>query len=339
MSPTLLPTSARRHARRVFAPVVGALVLLGSMGVTACQEGGTVDPGTTRFGQVGFVRLVMETPLALGEGQLRQELEWSSDGTWTLRETVLYDGVAGDSNLTRLSSNMELSAGKYATWIVQVNDTPGLDLFDTEALDPYLDPDCADLQSRVTLTIRDDVRNQESSWTRCAQGPLRDLTPVGAGPDPAASRVAIAGTLARASTVGDKFASVYLGTVPFATIDRGEDSGAALTTPLVIQDQADWTSFWSEHSRSQGPAPQVDFERDLVLVGAVGQREEAGDSVEIRRVRAVSDGTVVELHELVPGDFCSPAQKIHIPFHIVRVPRVPLPIRYAEVQVDLVPCG
>ena len=83
----------------------------------------------------------------------------------------------------------------------------------------------------------------------------------------------------------------------------------------------------------------VDFAEDMVVVGAVGVREEAGDSVEIRRVLTVQDGSVVTLFERAPGDFCSPAARSHIPFHIVRTPRIPFPVVFTEVEVERVPCG
>lgn len=315
--------------------VVAALLVVVA---TGCDGDSAGPDGSLRFGQVGSARIVLTTPLALGDGALRQEISWESDGTWQLRETVSYQGQEGDSDLRRIRGNVEVSAGIYAEWINQVNEVPGLRLF-VEELDPFLDPVCTDLQSRLSLTIVDHGRGEERSWTRCTPGPLIAITPVGSGPDPAAGRVANAALLLRDYTVGSSFVSAYAGTVPFATIDRGEDSAAALTGPLVIGDQASWTSFWSEHARSQGPPPTVDFERDLVLVGAVGERQEAGDSVRVRQVLAVGGGTVVVLQERVPGDFCSPAEKRHVPFHIVRLPKVPLPVTYAEVDVVRVPCG
>lgn len=314
-----------------------ALALAALLGV-GCDDGGSSPPGSLRFGQVGTVRMVLVTPLAFGAGALRQEILWESNGAWQLLEAVSYEGEVGDTELLRLQGNQEVAAGIYAEWINQVNTVPGLTLF-VEELDPFLDPTCTDLQSRLSLTIRDEVRNEEASWTRCTPGPLRLITPVGSGPDPAASRVASAGLLLRDYTVGNAFVSAFAGTVPFATVDRGEDSGADLTGPLLIDDPTDWTLFWSRHARTQGPAPTVDFQKDMVLVGAVGLRQEAGDSVQVRQILSVGGGTVVVLQERVPGDFCSPAERAHVPFHIVRLPRIPLPVSYADIEVVRVPCG
>jgi hypothetical protein len=281
----------------------------------------------------------MQTPLALGAGEHRQEVRWSSDGLWTLTETVLYDGVVGDTDVQVLTTNQELSANIYGEWVTQVNENPGLDLF-IDGLDPFLDPTCTDLQARLTLAIRDDPRNRETAWTRCVEGPLSRLTPVGAKPDSSeAARVAAAAELVRNRTLGEKYESAFEGTLPFATIDRGEDSGADLPRSLLIDGPAAWKDFWTEHSRSQGPPPAVDFKIDQVLVAAVGQRAEAGDSVEIQRIRAGAGFLEVELHQRVPGNFCSPAERLHTPFHIVRMPRVGLPVFFNELPVQRVPCG
>jgi hypothetical protein len=111
-----------------------------------------------------------------------------------------------------------------------------------------------------------------------------------------------------------------------------------LEAPAVILSRTDWQSFWRSHSSAQEP-PAVDFAAEMVIVGVVGPREEAGDSVEVRRILQVDLGTLTELYERVPGDFCSPAARTHVPYHIVVAPRTPLPIRFADVRVELVPCG
>lgn len=332
------PTCARggRPARTLRRTLAAALAVGAVTG--GCDDGSPSDAGSLRFGQVGSVTVLLETPRELGVGELRQELVWRSDGLWTLSETILYDGVPGDTDEVGLAANQEVSASIYREWIAQVNDNPGLDLFIDE-LDPFLDPTCVDLTARIRVTIRDDARNESISWTRCTEGPLEDLRRETALPDPQAGRVIAAAEFARDRTVGVEFASSFIGSLPFATIDRGEDSGAQLSSPLAIDGPAAWSAFWAEHARSQGTPPPVDFDRDIVLVAAIGQRVEAGDSVEIQSIRAGARSLVVDFHQRVPGNFCSPAEKLHRPFHIVRAPRPALPIRFNERPIQRVPCG
>lgn len=309
---------------------------IGLLGLAACEGRSPTPPEGLRYGQIGSATVQLTTPITLGLGTLQQEIEWTSRGMWTLREAVSYAGVLGDANERTLIGNPEVSAGSYAQWITQVNENPALNLFIPD-LNPGLNPTCGPTETRVTLTITDDARGQSTSWTRCAIGSLQTLTPLGAGPDPAASRVVSAATLARTFTVGDGFLSDYRGTVPFGTIDRGENTRAALNGSRVITTQAAWVSFWAEHKG--GTPPMVSFDSEIVLVAAVGQRDEAGTTVEVRRVLPVQEGTFIEVFERVPGDFCSPASLRRLPFHIVVTPRVPNPVRFAETRVERVPCG
>jgi hypothetical protein len=317
------------------------LVVVAAVGVavSGCGSDTATDPGSLRFGQRGSMVFTLSAPLALGEGRLEQTLRWASDGRWSLSERVLYRGLVGDEQTVGSDTPEATRAGGYAQWVTQVNDNPGLSLF-IDRLDPSLEPECVFPQARVTLTVRDDVEGRAVSWTRCASGFLGTLTPRGAGPDPSAARVVSAGLLARDFIFGDRFRSAFVGTLPFGTLDEGEDSGAPLTTPLVIQDPANWRVYWEDHRTDGTPLPEVDFETESVIVAAVGERLEAGDSVEVRRVLPVQSGTIVELVERVPGDFCSPAERRHTPFHIVVTPRLPEPVGFAQpVPVERVPCG
>jgi hypothetical protein len=207
-----------------------------------------------------------------------------------------------------------------------------------ESAPPSLE--CPVNRARVTLTIRDAARGEELAWTRCVTGRLETMTTSGAGPDAAAGRVAAAVILARDYSLGEAFQSAYSGSVPFGTIERGEDSGAEPSESFALTKRDEWLAFWRSHKGSGSVAPFVDFSEDMILVAAVGLRSEAGDSVEIRRILPVGDSTFVLRVERIPGDFCSPAEKQHYPFHIVVVPTVPLPVRFVEpVAVERVPCG
>jgi len=86
--------------------------------------------------------------------------------------------------------------------------------------------------------------------------------------------------------------------------------------------------------------PEVDWTREMVIVAAVGERTEAGDSVEVRRILQTGEGTQVEIVERVPGDFCSPASRRHFPVHVVVAPRTLLDVlRFSDVATERVPCG
>jgi hypothetical protein len=310
---------------------------LALLGLAACGAD-TVPPPALRFGQLGEISVYLQAPLLGGEGRLEQNINWGSNGAWTLQEVMSYHDVVGDEDFERNPGSAAQFAGSYYSLITQVNEQNGVQL-DVPELPQDLDPQCGPTRTRVTFTIHDDPREQDKSWTRCADGTLAQLVTDGAGPDPAASRVAFAAQLSRDYTVGRSFVSTYSGSVPFATLDRGQDTPATLTAPMALTTQAAWAAFWLEHSQGKTVAPKVDFTKQMVVVAAVGRRDEAGDSVEVRRILQVDDGTLVHVWERIPGDFCSPVARSHTPFHIVVSPRTPLPIRFAEIHPDTVRCG
>ena len=328
----------RPGGARVRSSLVSGALCAAVLALAGCDDNGGTDPGSLRFGQIGEVQLRLEVPLRLGEGFLEQSLSWSSEGRYRLEERISYLEMEGDRTVSRSTQNPEVLAGTYAQWITQVNEVPSLSLF-VDRLDPTLEPECGQARTRLTLTIRDEPRGETVAWTRCADGSLGFLVPRNAGPDPEAARVVNAATLLRDVTLGEGFISTYQGSVPFYTLAKGEDSGAKLEDGRAITTAAQWQNFWSLHTQSDEEPPEIDFEERIVLVGGVGVRNEAGDSVEIRRVLPTDGRSVVELFERVPGDFCSPAAKVHTPFHIVVAPTVPLPVEFTQVRVERVPCG
>jgi hypothetical protein len=323
-----------------------------------CGSDPGTQPGSLRFGQVGEIRVTVVTPLIVVsdtqvsvEGDLQQVLTWRSDGRWQSVESVSYDGRVGGERATQSQGDPSTYGAAYATLITQLNDDPALRLF-TDELDPDLEVDCLSetVQSRssVTFQIYDEPLDSRARWTRCGTGTLEELNPGGAGPDAAASRVIQAAILARNYSLSEDWESIYLGTLPFGTLDQGDDSRASLNGPLIFRQglganaspdvAEEFAAFWVRHSSS--PRPAVDWSTEMVLVGAVGVVPEAGESVEIRRV--VSDvlgTTLVEYYRRSPGDFCSPADRSHVPYHIVVVPRVDGVVRFGTVRQEFVPCG
>ena len=316
--------------------------------LAACDDGNPVLPPALRFGQVGEVRVQISTPLGAPGGSLFQEMIWRSDGAWQLDEEMLYGVRSGGRVQRRPPGDRSAFASAYATLIAQVNETPGLRLFIPE-LDPSLEPDCGTGSATVILEIQDDARRESARWVRCGGGPLESVQPQGAGPDLDASRVMAAVGVIRDLTLGEGYRSPFLGSLPFGTLDRGEDSGVALEQSIVFLPVANpggtfsappsWAGFWRDHTRSSQPPPEVDWSREMVVVGAVGLRMEAGDSVRVQRVLQVTDGAIVDLVERVPGDFCSPASRNQYPFHIVVAPVTPSNVRFGNVRVERIPCG
>jgi hypothetical protein len=327
--------------------VASVLVIMLGLSVAACGGDGPTDV-SLRFGQIGEVTVTVTAPLAFGEGvgELQQILTWGSTGPWVLKELIGYRSLQGDEHLVRSQGDPRAYASAYASLITQLHQTDGVRLFND--VPPELPQPCLPGGSVVAFTVWDEPSQSEVTWTRCAQGSLGTIQTATAGPDLAAGRVIQAAILVRNFTQGENFASAYLGSVPFGTLDRGEGSGAQLLESRAFlsipagsaKAPTGWVAFWQAHKEDLGNAPpDIDWSQEMVLVAAVGVRPEAGDSVEVRRVLQTGEGTQISLFERIPGDFCSPASRNHYPVHIVVAPRTLEPIRFSEVVTERVPCG
>lgn len=329
-----------RHVRLLKVAFMAALTL-------SCGDDNGTNIDSLRFGQIGEVEVGVVAPLVSegGAGELQQILTWGSSGAWVLREIISYRGLQGDETVVKNEGDPVAYASWYASLITQLNDNAGVELFSISPEPPIA---CQPSRARVTITIWDDLREEEASWVRCAEGNLATLSTAEAGPDLEAGRVIQAAILVRDFTQGSGFVSNYVGSVPFGTLDRSEDSGANLQEPRRFytvpegnpKPPTGWLAFWRDHNGTAAPdIPRVDWTREMAIVAAVGLRTEAGDSVEVRRILQTGQQTQVTLYERVPGDFCSPAARDHYPVHVVVAPRTLLPIEFSEIEVERVPCG
>jgi hypothetical protein len=331
----------RRMLPPLLAPLLATLALIAS----GCEEDTGTPPGTLRFGQIGEIRLHLTSALASSSlslpGELQQALTWNSTGPWQLTETISYNGRLGDENTQRSLTPAEVLALDYAIWITQVNDLQTLSLFDPDLVAPGGNPECGRAATKLTLMIRDTALGQDKQWVRCVEGTLATLTPQGAFPGIGAARVANAALLMREYVFPPPlgFSSSYHGSFPFGTLARGEDTPAPLPTPGMITNFDSWTQFWIAHTGSVAGLPPVDFEKEVVLYASIGPRFESGETLEIRRVLPFGEGTLVEIVHSVPGNFCSPVQRTHRPFHVVVAPLLPAPITFKAVIREEVPCG
>jgi hypothetical protein len=329
------------------APRALLWVLAGALAMPGCDDG--MSPDGLPFGRTGEVRIQVHTPLLIGDapvGALEQILSWHSNGTWRLAEQIYYKNGLGDETVRRSTEDAGTLAQRYAEWITRVN-APGGAVQLVELLDADLVPTCPlQSQSVVTVSIIDAQRADSTGWSRCGDGSLATLEADPFAKDFGADRVVEAAKLLRNATlVLDrefvKKGYAYTGSRPFKTIERGEQTKAPLLSPRVIEDAATLAGFWTQYIGNGAP-PAVDFGTEVVLVGAVGTRQEAGDSVEIRRVLQVEFGTQIILWERRPGNFCTPAPRVHAPFHIVVAPIAitTRPIFFeVQQQPDFVPCG
>ncbi len=108
----------------------------------------------------------------------------------------------------------------------------------------------------------------------------------------------------------------------------------------VLRDAAAWEAAWRELQAglAAGPAPAVDFARDMVVVVAAGERSSGGHTVRVDGTSTAADGALL-LHvtATAPGDGCMSAAVVTSPVDVVRVPRAPGAVR-ATTRTVRQPC-
>lgn len=130
---------------------------------------------------------------------------------------------------------------------------------------------------------------------------------------------------------------------PVATTDRLFSSAmSALEAPAerVIRTRPEWIEAWAGLGGPQPPTapPDVDFERDMVVLVALGERGSGGHAVRVEGVSGGSAGSVtVHVTRTAPGPMCMTTQAVTSPVDVVRVPRAAGVVRFATRDVQS-PC-
>jgi PrcB C-terminal len=114
------------------------------------------------------------------------------------------------------------------------------------------------------------------------------------------------------------------------------NSGFTERQRLVISDTAAWTSawqqLWSRHS-PQPELPTVDFEREVVLLASMGQRNSGGYVIELRNVTELANGLEVTVAEMSPDiTTCLVTAALSEPLVALRIPRPQGEVRFTEVR-------
>ncbi len=126
-------------------------------------------------------------------------------------------------------------------------------------------------------------------------------------------------------------------TVPFVTVAQGNASRVHEPAQLVIRDQSAWVTLWGRHRGStKDPLPAVDFNRDMVIAIFA---DESGTprQLKIRQITQEADRLEVSYTLAVMGPLPEGegASRV-VPFHIVRVARSALLVRFVRVKTPQV---
>ena len=101
----------------------------------------------------------------------------------------------------------------------------------------------------------------------------------------------------------------------------------------VVRNRDEWIALWSRITANHGPkrpAPDIDFEKEMLLVAAMGTRATGGYTIEIEAVDLDSSAITASVRGRSPGKSCGTIAALTAPVDIVRIPRSDLPVRFVE---------
>ena len=107
-------------------------------------------------------------------------------------------------------------------------------------------------------------------------------------------------------------------TLDIRRIGQWTRTGIGESRRLVIRDANAWAQFWSE--LGVGERPSVDFNHDVVVAVAAGQRPTGGYEIAIDRVTQSDGQLTVEVVERTPGPNCMTSASLTQPVDVVVVP-------------------
>jgi hypothetical protein len=163
----------------------------------------------------------------------------------------------------------------------------------------------------------------------------------------AASRALIASVAVALAACGSDPVSVGTGesltVARFTTLESAAAQGTRIDTTrrrTTITDAAAWGTFWTSlipDPQATGPAPSVDFSREMVIAAVMPLRPSSGYRIAIEHVTEFADHIEAEVVERSPAPGCVTLTVITRPFDVVRVPRRDKPVTFVERTVET-PC-
>lgn len=114
-------------------------------------------------------------------------------------------------------------------------------------------------------------------------------------------------------------------------------SGVDRASRGVVRSQGEWQALWAQVVRGRQPTPAtpaVDFEREMVIVAAMGTRATGGYAITVDSVTATPGALHVFVTERSPGRGCITTQAFTAPVDAVALPVDGRGVQFHETTVD-----
>jgi hypothetical protein len=102
-------------------------------------------------------------------------------------------------------------------------------------------------------------------------------------------------------------------------IGQWSHTGIGEARRLVIRDANGWAQFWAE--LGVGERPELDFNQNLAIAVASGQRPSGGHEIAVQRVTRTGGQLTIHVLETTPGPNCLTTSALTQPVDVVAVPR------------------
>ncbi len=112
-------------------------------------------------------------------------------------------------------------------------------------------------------------------------------------------------------------------------------SGLSDSLRLVIRDAATWRNTWEQMHRNhspQPPLPEVDFEREMLIVAALGTRPSGGYGILLESAHEHPSHLVATIRKTSPGAGCVVTAALTQPVDIARLARREKPVHFREIH-------
>lgn len=108
---------------------------------------------------------------------------------------------------------------------------------------------------------------------------------------------------------------------------------------LVIRDSQSWAQLWAQMvapTDGLSSPPAVDFDKNEVVVAAMGERQRGGYAISINGIAQDASGTLhVDVASTIPASTCNASDVITTPLDAVLVPRTTETVQFSERAVVL----
>lgn len=118
-------------------------------------------------------------------------------------------------------------------------------------------------------------------------------------------------------------------------------SGLSDSLRTVVRDSVQWSALWRGITRPfypPPPLPHVDFDRDMLVVAALGARATGGYDVVIEGAQQDASTIEIALRTSSPAPGCPVSAAMTQPVDLATIPASPRTVRFRERSI-IVPCG